>query len=131
MCLYLTRLIILISLHTGYLCFFMSFAIFCAKIIFLFEDTSRLAPAQNEFLCKLFANRHYRHYAFDINVNKKTKVRNRNNQIPHLTQGITWESDKNIRKHHIQESQDVSPLPAADQNATMNRQESMSNTKHT
>ena len=109
----------------------MSYAIFCAKIIFSFEDTSCLAQAQNECLCKLFANRHYHHYAFDLNDSKKAKVRNRYNQIPRLTQGITWESDKNARKHHIQESQDVSPLPAADQNAAMNRQESMTNTKHT
>ena len=108
----------------------MSFAICCAKIIFSFEDTSCLAPAQNEYLCQLFANRHYHHYAFDINVSKKAKVRNQYNQIPHLTQGITWVSDKNIRKNPIQESQDVSPFPAGDHKTAMNREESMTNTKH-
>ena len=30
--------------------------------------------------------------------------------IPHLTQGIIWESDKNTGKHHKQESQEVSPI---------------------
>ena len=34
---------------------------------------------------------------------------------------ITWESEKNTMKHHIQESQDTSHLPAGDHKATMNR----------
>ena len=34
------------------------------------------------------------------------------------------------QKHHTQESQEVSPSPAGDRNAAMNRQESMTNTKH-
>ena len=29
-----------------------------------------------------------------------------------LTQDTVWESDKYTRKHHTQESQDVSPFPA-------------------
>ena len=33
-----------------------------------------------------------------------------NNQVPHPTQNTIWKSDKNIRKHHIQESQEVSPF---------------------
>ena len=41
---------------------------------------------------------------------KKTKIRN--NQVPHLTRDTIWESDKNTRKHHSQESQGVSPFPA-------------------
>ena len=40
------------------------------------------------------------------------------------------ESDKNTRKHCIQEIQEVSPFPAGDHKAAMNRQESMTNTKH-
>ena len=36
---------------------------------------------------------------------KEAKIRNRYNQIPHLTQDTTWESDKNTIKHNIQESQ--------------------------
>ena len=60
-------------------------------------------------------------------VSKKAKIRNRYNQVPHLTQDTTWESDKNTRKHHLQESQEVSPFPAVDHKAAMNRQESMRN----
>ena len=63
-------------------------------------------------------------------VRKEGKIRNRYNQAPHLTQDPTWESDKNTIKHHMQESQDVSPFPAGDHKAAMNRQESMTTTKH-
>ena len=45
-------------------------------------------------------------------------------------QYTTWESDKNTRKHHIQESQEVSHFPAGDHKAAMNRQGSMTDTKH-
>ena len=31
-----------------------------------------------------------------------------------LTQDIIWESGKNTRKHHVQESLNVSPFPAGD-----------------
>ena len=48
---------------------------------------------------------------------KKTKIRNSYNQIPHLTQDTIWESDKNTRKHYIQESQEVSPFPTSDHKA--------------
>ena len=43
-------------------------------------------------------------------VSKKAKIRNRYNQVPHLTQDTTWESDKNTRKHHIQKCLEVSPF---------------------
>ena len=46
-----------------------------------------------------------------------------------LTQG-TWETDKNTIKHHKQENQEVIPFPAGDRKAAINRQESMTNTKH-
>ena len=36
---------------------------------------------------------------------------------------------QNTRKNHIQESQEVSPFPAGDHKAAMNRQESIKNTK--
>ena len=45
---------------------------------------------------------------------------NRYNQVPHLPQETTWESGKNIIKHHIQESQEVCPFPAGDHKAAMN-----------
>ena len=63
-------------------------------------------------------------------VRKKAKIRNRYNQIPHLTQDIIWESDRNTRKYHIQESQKVSPFPAGDHKAARKRQGSMTITKH-
>ena len=47
------------------------------------------------------------------------------NQVPHLSQDTTWDSDKNTSKHHIQESQELSHFPAGDHKAAMNRQESM------
>ena len=49
-----------------------------------------------------------------IKERKRAKIRNRYNQVPHLTQDTVWESDKNTRKHHIQDSQEVSPFPAGD-----------------
>ena len=63
---------------------------------------------------------------YDIDSKKNAKIRNRYN----LTQDIKWESDKNTRKHHIQESQEASPFPAGDHNAAMNRQDSMTDTKY-
>ena len=42
-----------------------------------------------------------------------------------LDQDTTWKSHKNTRKHHIQESQEVSLFPAGD-----HRQDNMTNTKH-
>ena len=38
-------------------------------------------------------------------LSKGAKIRNRYNLVPHLTQDIVWESDKNTRRYHIQESQ--------------------------
>ena len=43
---------------------------------------------------------------------------------------MTWESDKTTSKHHIQESQKVSPFSAGDHKDAMNRQDSMTDTKH-
>ena len=66
-----------------------------------------------------------------IIARKKAKIRNQYNQATHLlTQDTAWESDKNTIKHHIQESQEVSPFPAGDHKAAMNRQENITNTKH-
>ena len=62
---------------------------------------------------------------FLCKVSKEAKIRNRYNQVPHLTQDTTRESDRITIKHHSQESQEVSPFPAGDHKVTMNRQESM------
>ena len=62
-----------------------------------------------------------------IRVRKKAKIRNRYNQAPHLSQDTTWESNKYTIKHHTQESQEVSPFPAGDHRAKINRQENTIN----
>ena len=61
---------------------------------------------------------------------KKANIRNRYNQVPHLAQDTTWESDKTTIKHHIQDSQEVIPFPAGDHMAAVNRQDSITDTKH-
>ena len=63
-----------------------------------------------------------------IIVRKMAKNRTRYNQAPDLN--TTWESDQNTIKHHIQESQEVSPFPGGNHNAAINRQENKTNTKH-
>ena len=70
------------------------------------------------------------HSSRDFKVSKEANIRNRYKQVPHLTKDTTWESDENKIKHNIQELQDASPFPAGDHKAAMNRQESMTNTKH-
>ena len=53
-------------------------------------------------------------------VSKDAKIRNRYNQVPHLTQdtnGKVTNSQSDITK----ESQEVSPLPAGDNKAQLNR----------
>ena len=55
---------------------------------------------------------------------------NQYNQAPNLVQDITWESDKNTIKHHIQESQEISPFPVGDHKAAMKSQENTLNTIH-
>ena len=52
-------------------------------------------------------------------VRKKATVRNRYNQVTHLTQDTIWESDKITRKHYMQESQE----PALSQQVTTRLQE--------
>ena len=61
---------------------------------------------------------------------EKANIMNRYNQVPHLTQGTTWESDKNTRKNQIRESQKVSPFQAGDHKVVINRQDSMKVKKH-
>ena len=60
-----------------------------------------------------------------IKVRKNAKIRNRYNQVPHLTQDTIEKSDINTRKHHIQENQEASPFPAGDHNSARNRQDNM------
>ena len=62
-------------------------------------------------------------------VRKKAKIRNRYNQVSHLTQDTIWESDKNTIKPHTEERRVVSPFPAGDYEAARNGQDSMTQTK--
>ena len=48
-------------------------------------------------------------------------IGNRYNQSPTLTYDAIWEHDQNTRKHHIQETQEVSPFSAGDNKAARNR----------
>ena len=61
---------------------------------------------------------------------KNAKVRFGYNQMPHLTQNTMWESNKNTRKHYIQESQEVSPFPAGDHTVARKRLDSMTEMIH-
>ena len=45
--------------------------------------------------------------SIDCKVKKKEKIRNPYNQI---LQDTIWENDKNTRKHHKQEGQELSPF---------------------
>ena len=66
--------------------------------------------------------------AATIKVRKATKISNRYNQVLHLTHDTTWESDK-TQLNITNKSQVVSPFPAGDHKAAMNRRESMTNTR--
>ena len=65
-----------------------------------------------------------------VKMRKKARIRNRYNRVPHQSQDTTWESDKNTRKHHIQENQEVSSFPVGGHKVTMNRQDSITEMKH-
>ena len=64
-----------------------------------------------------------------LKVRKMANIRKRYNQVPHLTLGTTWESNKNTI-NITTKSQEVSSFPAGDHKAAMNRSESMRNTRH-
>ena len=65
----------------------------------------------------------------DFKVRKMAKIRKRYNQVPHLTQDTTWESNKNTI-NITNKSQEASPFPADDRETAMNRREIMRNTRH-
>ena len=64
-----------------------------------------------------------------IKVSKTAKIRKRYNQVPHLTQDTTWERNKTTI-NITDKNQEVSPFPAGDNTAAMNRRESRRNTRH-
>ena len=62
-----------------------------------------------------------------------TKVRKRQRSRidtikKHLTQDTICESDENARKHHIQDSKEISPFPTGKQDAARNRHGGMAKT---
>ena len=57
-------------------------------------------------------------------VRKTARIRNRYNQVPHLSQDTKWESNK-ITINISNKSQEVSPFPSGDYKAAMNRRESL------
>ena len=56
-----------------------------------------------------------------FNVSKGAKIRNRYNQVPHLTQDTNGKVT-NSQLDITNESQEVSPFPAGDHEAHINRQ---------
>ena len=58
------------------------------------------------------------HYTYESK--KDGKDQERYNQVPHLTQDTTWESNKNTI-NITNKSQEVSPFPAGNHKAAMNR----------
>ena len=50
-----------------------------------------------------------------LKVKKKAKIRNRYNQVTHLTRDTIWKSDKNTRKHYTQNRHEASPFLTGDQ----------------
>ena len=64
-----------------------------------------------------------------VKVRKTAKIKNRYNQVPHLTQDTTWESNKTTI-NITNKSQEVSPFSAGDHKAAMNRRKSMTITRH-
>ena len=73
-------------------------------------------------------------YLLSMTVSKKSKYGGKDQESIQSSNtpdpGYQWESDKNIIKHYIQESQVASPFPAGDHKAATNSQESMTNTKY-
>ena len=59
-------------------------------------------------------------YSSFCKVSKGAKIRNRYNQVPHLTQDTTVKVT-NSQLYTTNESQEVSPFPAGDQKAHINR----------
>ena len=64
-----------------------------------------------------------------VKVRKMAKIRNQYNQVSHLTLDTTWESNKTTI-NITNKSQEVSPFPAGDHKAAMNKPKSMTITRH-
>ena len=74
-------------------------------------------PRWEKFICILKIN------ILKIMVKSKEEGKDRESiqsRVPHLTRDTRWESDKNARKHHKQESHEVSFSPEGDHKAARN-----------
>ena len=58
-------------------------------------------------------------------VRKKAHIRNRYNQIPHLTNDTIWESEKTQENITHKRAKKTAFFPTGDHKATRNRQDSM------
>ena len=63
----------------------------------------------------------------DINKRKETKIRKRYNQVPHLTQDTTWESNKNTINITIN-SEELSPFPGSNEHTQKHENHKTQNT---
>ena len=81
-------------------------------------------------LCLLLTNNHKitMTLTWIVKVSKGAKIRNRYNQVPHLTQDTNGKVT-NSQFDTTNESQEVSPFPAGDHNAHINRRAPM-HSKH-
>ena len=86
--------------------------------------------AQYEWGCSWDFDTYRIHIQYTCKIRKEAKIRQRYYQVPHLTQDIIWENNKNTINitNNIHE---VRPSPAGDHKAAKNRLKSMRNTKHT
>ena len=62
----------------------------------------------------------FKRHLLIIKVSKGVKIRNRSNQVPHLTQDTNGKVTK-LELDTTNESQDVSPFPAGDHKAHINK----------
>ena len=66
---------------------------------------------------------------FYIKERNTARIKNRYNQVPHLSQDTKWDSNK-ITINIKNKNQEVSPFPPGYHKAAINRRESMTNTRH-
>ena len=74
-------------------------------------------------------SRNFKTY-FMLKVRKRAKIKNRYNQVPHLTQ----DTNVNVTNSQLDitnESQEVSPFPAGDHKETINRRAQKNNKNKT
>ena len=71
----------------------------------------------------------FSYYSEPSKVRNAANIRNRYNQVSHLTLDTTCENDQ-TQLNITNEFQEVSPFPAGEHTAEMNRRESMTNSRH-